>query len=59
MIRVIKRMRWAGHIACVGKGGDAYEILVENVKGRGHLVDLDVNRWIILKCMLWKGDGKS
>jgi hypothetical protein len=59
MIKVIKRIRWAGHVACMGKRGGAYEILVENVKRRGHLVDLDVNRMIILKCLLRKRDGKS
>ena len=59
VIRVIKRVRWVGHVAYMWKRGVVYEILVENLKGRGHLVDLDINRWIILKCMLRKEDGKS
>jgi hypothetical protein len=29
------------------------------MKGRGHLIDLGIDRWIILKCMLRKRDGKS
>ena len=49
---------WAGHVACMGKRGGAYEILVENVKGVGHLEDLGIDKWIILKCMVRKQDGK-
>jgi hypothetical protein len=36
VIRVIKsgRMRWAGHVACMGGFINAYKILVGNLKGR-------------------------
>jgi len=59
VIRVIKRIRWAEHVAFMEKRGGVYEILVENVKGRDHLIDLGVDRWIILKRMLRIEDGKS
>jgi hypothetical protein len=36
IIRVIKsrRMRWAGHVACMGEGRGAYRILVGRPEGR-------------------------
>jgi hypothetical protein len=36
IIRVIKsrRLRWAGHVACVGESRGAYRVLVENPEGR-------------------------
>jgi hypothetical protein len=36
IIRIIKsrRMRWAGHVARMGKGRGAYRILVERPEGR-------------------------
>jgi hypothetical protein len=36
IIRVIKsrRMRWAGHIACMGEGRGAYRVLVGRPEGR-------------------------
>jgi hypothetical protein len=36
IIRVIKsrRMRWAGHVSCMGEGRVAYRILVEIPEGR-------------------------
>jgi hypothetical protein len=36
IIRMIKsrRMRWAGHVACMGGKGNAYRILVRKPEGR-------------------------
>jgi hypothetical protein len=41
MIRVIKsrRIRWAGHVARMGKGIGAYRVLVEKPKEKDHLED--------------------
>ena len=33
----IKRMRWAGHAACMGKMRGAYRILVGDPEGKGPL----------------------
>jgi hypothetical protein len=36
IVRVIKsrRMRWAGHVACMGDGRDAYRVLVGRPEGK-------------------------
>jgi hypothetical protein len=36
IVRVIKsrRMRWVGHVACMGKGRDVYRVLVGRAKGK-------------------------
>ena len=36
IVRVIKsrRMRWAGHVACVGEREDIYRVLVGKCKGK-------------------------
>jgi hypothetical protein len=36
IVRVIKsrRMRWAGHVACVGEGRGAYRVLVGRPQGK-------------------------
>ena len=38
IVRVIKsrRMRWAGHVACMGQRRDVYRVLVENPEGKRH-----------------------
>jgi hypothetical protein len=55
-IRVIKlrRMRWVGHVVCMGEMRNAYNILVENLKGRDRLKELGIVERIILECILWK-----
>jgi len=30
----IKSMRWAGHVACMGKKGNVYRVLVERAEGK-------------------------
>ena len=49
IVRVIKsrRMRWAGHVARMGKRG-LYTVLVGNLSERDHLGDQDVDGRIIL-----------
>jgi hypothetical protein len=32
-----RRMRWAGHVACMGKGTSVYWVLVEKPEGKGPL----------------------
>jgi hypothetical protein len=44
-----KRMRWAGHVARIGKRGMYVGYWWENHKERDHLDDLDVGARIILK----------
>jgi hypothetical protein len=54
VIRAIKsrRMRWAGHVACMREGREMHTRLwSENLKGRDHLEDLGVDGKIILE---WK-----
>jgi hypothetical protein len=48
IIRVIKsrRMRWAGHVACMGKMRNMHKIS-ENQKGEDHLDDFSVDGKII------------
>jgi hypothetical protein len=42
-------MRWAGHVARMGKKRNAYMILVEYQKERNHWEDQDIDGWTILK----------
>jgi hypothetical protein len=36
IVRVIKsrRMRWVGHVACIGEGNDVYRVLVGRPEGK-------------------------
>jgi hypothetical protein len=59
ILRVVKsrRMRWAGHLARMGKGRVVHRFLVRKREGRRPLGDPDVDgritlRWIFRK---WKG----
>jgi len=49
-VRVIKsrRMRWAGHVACVGVERGVYRSWWGNRRERDHWGDLGVDGWIIL-----------
>jgi hypothetical protein len=49
-----RRMRWAGHVACMGERRNSYIILVEISEGKNHLRDLGIDGRIILKWILDK-----
>jgi len=45
-----RRIRWVGHVACMGKKTGVYEVMVgENIMERDHLSDVGVHGTIILK----------
>jgi hypothetical protein len=44
-----RRMRWAVHVARMGKRIGAHSVLVWRPVGKNHLEDLDQNERIILK----------
>ena len=50
IVRVIKsrRMRWAGHVACMGEEGGRIGSWWGNWRERDHCGDLGVDGWIIL-----------
>ena len=58
IVRVIKwrRMRWAGHVACMGDRRSIYRILVGKPEERDHLGDPDVDGRIILRRIFRKYD---
>ena len=43
-----RRMRWVGHVACMGEWKGAYRTLVQKVMEREHLEDLDTGRRMVL-----------
>ena len=66
IVRVIKsrRMRWAGHVACMGEERVVYRVLVGKPEGRNHSGDLGVDGRIILERIssrwdvcIWTGLG--
>jgi hypothetical protein len=54
IVRVIKsrRMRWAGHVACMGRGEVLTEFWLGGPKARDHWEDLGVGGRITLKWTL-------
>jgi hypothetical protein len=50
IVRVVKsrRLRWAGHVACMGQGRGVYRVLVGKPKVRAHWEDLGVGGRITL-----------
>jgi hypothetical protein len=50
IVRMIKsrRMRWAGHVACMGEGRGFCRVLVGGPRGRDHRGDLGVGGRITL-----------
>ena len=57
IVLVIKsrRMRWAGHVACMGEERGVYRVLVGKPGGRDRWGELGVDGWIILGwiCRRW------
>jgi hypothetical protein len=43
-----RRIRWAGHVACMGQKGNAYRFLVGKLEGKRPLEYLDVGGRVIL-----------
>jgi hypothetical protein len=54
IIRIIKsrRMRWAGHVARMGRRGTRIDYWWESQRERDHWEDQDVGGWIILGWIL-------
>jgi hypothetical protein len=59
IIRMInsRKMRWAGHVARMGRRGMHIGYWWESQKVRDHWEDLDVGGWTILKWILEREDG--
>ena len=59
IVRVIKsrRMRWAGHVACMEEGRGVHKVLVGKPEERDHWGDQDVDGRIILRWILRKWEG--
>jgi hypothetical protein len=53
------RLRWAGHVACMGRRDVYTGFWWGNLRERDHLEDPAVNGRIILKLLLRKWDGKA
>jgi len=51
-----RRMRWAGHVACKGRGEVHTGFWWGNLKERDHLEDLDVNGKMLLRRIFRKCD---
>jgi hypothetical protein len=54
IIRPIKsrRMRWAGHVVCMGEGRNVYRVLVGKPKGKDHLKDQGIDGRMVSKWTL-------
>jgi hypothetical protein len=59
IIQVIKsrRLRWAGHVACMGEKRGTYRVLVGKTEGRNHLEDQGIDGRIILKWIFERLEG--
>ena len=51
IVRIIKsrRIRWAGHVACMGERRGVYRVLVGKPEGKNHLGDPSIDGRIILR----------
>jgi hypothetical protein len=54
IVRVIKsrRMKWVGHVACMGEWRGVYRVLVGRPEGKRPLGDLSIGGRIILRWTL-------
>jgi hypothetical protein len=52
-----RRMRWAGHVAQMGRRGMRIGYWWESQKIKDHLEDQDVGVWTMLKWILDRYDG--
>jgi hypothetical protein len=54
IVRVIKsrRMRWAGHVLCMGEGRGVYRVLVGRPEGKNRWEDIGVGGKITLRWTL-------
>jgi len=59
IVRVVKarRMRWAGHVACMWEGRGVHRVLVGKPEGSRPLGDQDVDGRIILRWIFKNWDG--
>ena len=59
IVRVVKsrRMRWAGHVACMGEDRGVHRVLVRKSEGKRHWGDQDVDGRIILIWIFRKLEG--
>jgi hypothetical protein len=48
-----RRMRWAGHVACMGEGSKVYRVLEGKPKERDHVEDQGVYGSMGLEWILW------
>jgi hypothetical protein len=59
IIQVIKlRMRWMGHVACLGDMRNAYKIFVGKPEGMNHLEDVNIDGKIMFEWYLGKEGGR-
>ena len=49
-----RRMRWAGHVACIEEGRGVYKVLVGKPEGKRTIGDQDVDGRIILRWIFRK-----
>ena len=58
IVRVInsRRMRWVGHVACMGEEWGCIDSWWGNRKERDHWGDLGLDAWIILGWIFWRWD---
>jgi hypothetical protein len=60
IVRVIKlRMRWEGHVACMGESRGVYRVWWENLRDRDHLEEPGILGWIILKWIFRKWNVRA
>ena len=59
IVRVVKsrRMRWAGHVACMGEGRGVHRVLVGKPEGKRPLGGPDADGRIILRWIFRKWAG--